>query len=313
MALSACEQQVVYDVDYNVTLDPSNTYLAGEPVKFNFTGNVDNLLFYSGETGSQYIYRDRYVVPMENVIAATLDMSVLAQYGNANGMSIYLTDTFEGLSGNDGEADRATMKSLLDGGMQGWTKLEYVDSKSGVTTSFNEDISGYMDNFCVAFHWNPIRDGKSAQRTYKINGSVSIEMDGVEPATMDFSEMGFKILTMNEETDPYAKNKGNGYINDNKSGYVLTCQGCAATVLDYAIDAWAISTPTALNKVSNDKGTVIKDLQNYMDSYEYTWNEPGTYTVTFVGVNANYKATSTEIHEFTVTILENPDQDGETD
>ena len=63
--MASCQQDVVYEVDYNITLDPANTYYAGDPVKFNIDGDVDNLLFYSGETGSQYIYKDRYEVPLE--------------------------------------------------------------------------------------------------------------------------------------------------------------------------------------------------------------------------------------------------------
>lgn len=58
--LAACQHDVIYEVDYNITLDNENTYYAGEPVKFNITGEVENLVFYSGETGSQYVYKDRF-------------------------------------------------------------------------------------------------------------------------------------------------------------------------------------------------------------------------------------------------------------
>ncbi len=110
--MTSCEHQVYFPVDYNITLDKENTYLAGEPVRFNFKGEVDNVLFYSGETGHQY-------------------------------------------------------------------------------------------------------------------------------------------------------------------------------------------------KVAGDKGVVIKNLQNYMDSYEYVWNDPGTYTATFVGTNSNIEGSSEQVMEFTVTIMDN--------
>ena len=46
LAAAACEQTNIYsDIDYNVTLDASNTYLAGDPVRFNISGNPDNLVF----------------------------------------------------------------------------------------------------------------------------------------------------------------------------------------------------------------------------------------------------------------------------
>ena len=46
--MASCQHDVIYKADYNVTLDPANTFYAGDPVKFNFDGEVDNLLFYSG-------------------------------------------------------------------------------------------------------------------------------------------------------------------------------------------------------------------------------------------------------------------------
>jgi hypothetical protein len=49
---------------------------------------------------------------------------------------------------------------------------------------------------------------------------------------------------------------------------------------------------------------VIKNLQNYMHEYVYTWDKPGTYKVVFVGRNENYASASEQIHEFTITILE---------
>lgn len=51
-------------------------------------------------------------------------------------------------------------------------------------------------------------------------------------------------------------------------------------------------------------GTSIKNIQNYLHSYEYVWEEPGTYTVTFFGTNATYMSSSTRLHTLTVTILE---------
>ncbi len=126
----SCRQEIVYEISYNVSLDGANTYEAGRPVRFNFSGDVDNIVFYSGETGHKYEFRNRY------------------------------------------EADESA-----------------ADEESQTT-------------------------------------------------------------------------------------------------------------------VENDKGVVIKNLQNYLHSFEYTWNEPGTYTVTFVGTNANYAGASRKIQEMTITIFE---------
>ena len=67
LAFGACQHDVIYEVNYNVTLDPANTYYAGDPVKFVFTGDVDNLLFFSGEKGHTYEYKDRYFVLADDI------------------------------------------------------------------------------------------------------------------------------------------------------------------------------------------------------------------------------------------------------
>ena len=109
---------------------------------------------------------------------------------------------------------------------------------------------------------------------------------------------------MNEEIeDPYHKNAGNGsIILDNPKTAALIFQGVGGNDLTYALDGWAISTPAPLNRVANDKAVVIKNLQNYMDSFEYVWNDPGTYHVTFVGTNSDYKSETMEVKEMTVTM-----------
>ena len=85
-------------------------------------------------------------------------------------------------------------------------------------------------------------------------------------------------------------------------------QGIGANALKYTLNGWCLTTPQPLTKVANDKGTVIKNLQNYLHTYEYTWEKPGTYKVTFVGRNENYTSSSQMVKEYTITILPKPEE-----
>ena len=301
----SCTQEVVYEIDYTVSLDKDNTYRAGDPVKFNFNGSVDNIVFYSGETGHQYQYRNRYEVDKESVKAATLKMEYQARYGDAGALEVWVSNSFAGLSGEDAAADTTLMKSIVNGGMEGWEKLEYNEGKSTTWTSQEYAVNDYLQSFCIALHWCP-KDCTKTQRTYWINGSLNLDLEGLEPQTIDFSSLDFVSVMMNKEVaDPYTKNNGNGTIILNKPATAdIIFQGIGANKLTYAIDGWVVSKPTPLNKVDNDKGQVIKNLQNYLHSFEYTWTEPGTYTVTFAGTNSNYAGSSTKNHEMTITIFE---------
>lgn len=313
-AACACNRaDVLYDADYNILLDESNTYYAGEPVKFVIKGEVDNLLFYSGETGAQYKYKDRYQVPMEDVKSAQLDMTVLPQYGpNNGGLTIYITDQFEGITGSDADADRAAVNALFkkdaDGNdivPDGWKKIEW-EEKSGKNTVISEDVSDYLNNFCLAFHWNPKGDPKTTvQRTYSVlkGASLTLDIEGSALTQTDLSSIAYKTLMMNDGVDPYKVNNGNGSMIFTNATYMVRFQGIAAGKLDYNIDGWYFTVPQQLNRIANDKGTVIKNMQNYLTSYEYTFDEPGTYNVVFVGRNENYEGSSEKIIEMTVTIL----------
>ena len=305
MAFCACQHDIVRETDFNVTLDAENTYVVGEPVRFNFTGEVDNIIFYSGETGSQYKYKDRYTVPAEDVLAANLDMDFQARYGLAGALEIWVSSTFEGLNGEDGAADRATIKAMVDGGMQGWTKLDYQEGASTKWTEQMFDLSAYVENFCIAFHWCPPQYDQT-QRTYWINGKLSLDLAGTDPTVMDISELGFTTVMMNEQIeDPYKKNAGNGsIILNNPNTGALIFQGVGGNALTYCLDGWAISKPAPLNRVANDKAVVIKNLQNYMHTYEYVWEKPGTYEVVFVGTNSDYLSATSEIKTITLNIID---------
>ena len=67
---ASCENPDYVPAEYNVRLNEANSYRVGEPVRFDITGNVDNLLFYSGETGHEYKYYNRYLVAPSDIRAA---------------------------------------------------------------------------------------------------------------------------------------------------------------------------------------------------------------------------------------------------
>lgn len=55
----------------------------------------------------------------------------------------------------------------------------------------------------------------------------------------------------------------------------------------------------------NEEGIAIKNIQSSLpSSYEYTWQEPGSYKVTFIGTNCNYLDSSRQVYELLITILE---------
>ena len=304
-ALAGCQHEIVTPVDGRITLDPSNTYYAGEPVRFRVGGAPDNILFYSGETGAQYRFKDRYAVPVEQVHSATLHLDYQARYGTEGALEVWVSNSFPGLKGDDGAADRAAVKALVDGGMQGFTRLDYAEGQSTVWTAQDYPMNDFLDHFTLAFHWCPAASN-ATQRTYWINGSITLDMEGADPSTMNIMDLDPVTVMMNEQLDPYHKNKGNGSIRFDNSAASICFQGVGANVLQYALDGWVFTRPSPLNRVAADKGSVIKNIQNYMDVYEYIYEEPGNYTASFVSSNVNYLGASEDVQEFRFSIIEKP-------
>lgn len=300
----ACSHKIAEPVSCNVTLDPSNTYFAGDPVRFLMKGHADNILFYSGESGSCYVYKDRHSVPMDWVKSAALSVEYSHEWGVKGGLDVYVSNSFNGLDGRNGAADRVTIQQMIDSGMQGWTRIGYDDnasSKGSATQTI--DLNAYKDHFSLAIHWHPAA-GATAQRTYKIKGELILDIEGF-PAGESFhlTDLEPLVVTMNEQLAPYYKNGGTGSVNFDGEEEI-TCRGVAADELSYALDAWIITTPSALNKVHGDKGFAIKNLQNYMSGYEYIYSAPGNYTVTFVCIDHNAYGFSQSEQSIDLSIIE---------
>ena len=316
--MTACQHDVIHKVDYNVTLDKENTYYVGQPVRFNIEGEVDNIVFYSGESGSQYIYKDRYSVSAADVESVKLEINYEPQYGLNGGLKVYYTNTFDGLSGNDQAADRQKLSDMA-ADMSGWVEMPWTEGNSKVEVKHTYDIPLEMyDNLSLAFYWEPVFKANNAQRTYLVSGNFLLGMKGLsEPIPVSLKNMNFTSVMMNQEyEDAYKTDNGKGSILLNGTMKFTTSKVVADIVFrgfdkDHAFGSkgWLIGNLPKMDvvNVDPDKGTVIKNLQNYLHSYEYTWTEPGTYEVAFVGRNENYASASEQVVKYKITILEKPE------
>ena len=299
--MAACQHKVEFDKEYHISLSEDNTYVAGQPVEFEITGNMDNILFYSGESGSEYIHRDRFHVSADQIKSATLTLQTQARYKDGvykDALKIYVTDTFDGLRWDDGKSDRLKVKEMSESGMEGWTALEYVNGphQEWVTQSF--DITDYVDNFAVAFHWCP-KIGEWGK--YYVIGDVCVEVEGMDPLHYNLHDFNINALMMSDTYSPYETGSANGQIYLNSVEYDFGLMG--STGITHEVDGWVFSTPEQLGKVECDRGTVIKTIETTLNSYEYTWDKPGSYKVTFVSTDYVDGRGHREVLHFNINIV----------
>lgn len=301
--LVSCQHKVEFDRNFHVTLDKDNTYHVGEPVRFNFNGNIDNILFYSGEPGSEYAHRNRYMLTKEEIESATLSVEIQARYkdGKYNGgLDIYVTDQFEGLMWNNGTQDRISVQSMLDGGMQGWRKLEYVAGASEEWIKHEYDVTGLTDNFAMAVHWHP-EVGQWGK--YMMNCDLVVKpVSGAQELIYDIKDIGMNVLNMPEDYKPYKADSSNGFISFSSLEAEVGFMG--STGLTHQVDSWLFSIPSQVGRLEGDTGFVVKNLQNDVDSFEYRWEKPGIYKVVFVCVDHSAGQGRKVISEFNVNIVE---------
>ncbi len=307
-AFTSCEQDIYNEIEFSVALDKSNTFKVGEPVKFDFKGNANYILMYTGDIGSEYQYRNRTEVAMEDLETCKLKMSVQARYGLADVLDFYVAPTtFEGLSGLNGTMDYQKMVAVQDSNYDGWTELDFTDGPSTKWTDYEYDgLAKYADGFTLAMHWNP-QDFTQTQRHYWINLSLEVKFKGHDAVTITKDELGFTALSMADanQDNRYHINASDGSVIFNKPTTAdIMLQGVGGNKLDYCLDYWVVSKPRKLNSISPDKPLDIKSIKDDIDSYSVTYDTPGEYTATFIATSANIYGSSQEVKSVTFTVTE---------
>lgn len=328
LGLSACEQSDVQPkMDVQIYLDENNTYLLGDPVRFVFRGAVDYVTVWTGDATHEYRHRHRTERPVEDILSATLSMSVMAQYSTQYGsLKMGVAGDFPGLTGPEDAANgkRGTRdkQTLADFGefADAWTSLEYeqsdVKANDAKTISFTSDITPWKSNFSLAFRWLS-GSFTTTQRSYSVTPVVTVKYkDNFPDVTLKAVDLGFMALSLADQrqSDVYDIQKttaDNGSVSYTSYTTPLFFGGASAwnetagTGLPYAINSWCVSRPMGLNRVVPDKGVNIKTLSSDLPIYEYEYAQAGSYTVTFVLASGNIEGEiGPKTVEFNITIID---------
>lgn len=335
----SCEKNDIYEkLDFAVRLAPGNSYLAGEPVVFEFEGNADFINVWNGDLGHEYQYRNRTLSPDE-FISSELQIEMSQQYGNA-GLDIYITDKFEGLRGRTygntnaaAAADRALIQQIIDTDFAEWDKFAYDVKTDGKFYTFTTNITAYKENFSVAIRIKTPAGNKQS-RTYAINPQLVTEFNRYGSYTWKYGQLGFipfrmeglwtnqtpYVSSIKEDFDTFLKVNQNGLVKFSDGvnplpnaaiGFQSFTPGTAVNTKDLpgvtyeAVDQWIIMQPFKLYSINKDTGASIKGVTDDVKQYEYTYTKPGTYTATFIVSKGNFQGESArEVREVTFTIID---------
>ena len=154
---SSCDDGLDRDVSVaGVTVTPNENVVCegvtvnvkkGEPIVFNFSGEPDNIVFFSGEKGKTYDFRNRTTVDISQIESSKLTFTIDTNYGYGNATSysnvlhMYISTDFSGLYKNDFEADKKMVEEFQ------WSDLVSVDdlpTNIQQTHDYEVDMTPYL-------------------------------------------------------------------------------------------------------------------------------------------------------------------------
>jgi hypothetical protein len=296
MLFVACNKKEVVELDFSVKTEKA-TYKVGEAVKFQLSGNPEQLVFYSGMAGSKYIYKDRTQAESNNV---TLEFTSNRRFGSDAQQPISLK-LFASQKFN-GTYLEANINESAD-----WVDISSAFTFSGNQT--NQDVyvaSGVVNLLTLTSLGLTIDKTKPIYFAFKFEGNT-----GSTQRTWRLNRFDIKLTASDGQVLPVANIVSAGWASVkfgaspaswtfNAATGLLTIGGGAATALSNQV--WAVSNPINLFSVLPDKGLPLKNASTRLNEYTFTYDQPGTYKVTFDAFNINVYGESRTVKEIEVTI-----------
>nr|WP_190312579.1 DUF5017 domain-containing protein [Sphingobacterium chuzhouense] len=307
----ACTDEELDIPVFDVQIDTENAlkvedgipvFEVGSSIMFNIQGTADMVTFFSGEPGMMYEHRDRTKIDGIPFLQFQTQME--------NGdmppgfFHVLLSSDFEGFS-KDRTTDAERIRNAT------WEDItEQCDIPLTQTTQLSPkiDLSSYGNNpLYVAFRYD--RPANRDWPRYQVRAfRVGNDADGITYDVMRTGNAGWTAFDFNarEDEDPYLATGGsrpnriwdfrNAASDDRISiGYDS----------DLASDDWAITAPIALTSISPDLGLGIKAYNDdWLRNYQFIYNNPGTFTVSFVATNSAYANTKIVVKEMEIKIIE---------
>lgn len=268
-------EQPVFDVSAS-----SLTAKIGEEITFKFSGNPDNITFFSGEDGKNYEYRERTTLPGKLQIQFTS----LVQFGTRNNLSLFATTDI------GGKVDLTSVEAAK------WTD---ISSRAVFSTGADKTPSGVIDladfsdsgkPVTVAFKYADVKSTTAQQNRWVIRTfNAGIVRDGVVTPLAVMADAGWVGLS---------------FKNPEAIWTITTAQllmhGGAIGSDDN--EDWVISKQLDPNFIKSDVGYVLKNISTRPADFAYKFTKQGVYKVTFLASNRVGQSAKSIIKEFTVTI-----------
>lgn len=311
--LSSCQDEMTRKVDLGASVSPLTEGLtfrgdtavvkAGTDVVFQFSGDPDFISFFSGEPGRVYANIDRTAVPVNEIKQSNLAFKVKPEYGIIpNTLSVYLSDGFSGLKGNDFIADSTAISEC---NWKDITEQCNLPVKSGTEVDVNIDLLPYLGKeITVAFRYKTDQNKQSQPRWTMTGMNIETDFKDGTSGLLKAEAFAFTAIDfLNKDNDPYAAKGGEGRWDTRKVSDLNPTIMIASSKADQPMNEdWLVSKPLFVNETTPDTGVAIKDIADVLAHFRYVYTKPGVYKVSFVASNGNYEAFSRVVREVNLIV-----------
>lgn len=297
--LTACEKKDIVTPSFDVQTD-AVSYKAGQEVTFKFSGNAENVVFWSGEKGRNYAYRDRVT---EKGVMQTLQFTSAAGQGTQNdNLSVKISRDFNGIydAANIAKASwtditsRAVLSPNPVTGAAGAATASGVVNISDQATA--EDVPLYFA-FRYASASNTFKPRSWTISSFVVSNTLA---DGtVSNVVANLGLAGFSAVDVQNPSFKWA------FTPNAQSPTSVTMT--AGNAGEAANEDWIVSIPVKLNQVSlSDYGMPIISITTLSPpkDYKYVFTTPGVYKVVFHAFNQDVAEKTGIVKEITITIVQ---------
>lgn len=289
---------------------PALTGAVGEPVTFSFSGVADAIDLYTGEVGHDYDWKDK-----ERFVKDGLKFSFISQY--QSGTLIYddlfrikVSSDFSGVYTEEEVLD-ATWTDITDR----FTLPDHISAGSAwkdITPAGETDLSEFVPNsgnlyIGMFYHVLPVSEDPGGRTIVYV---PSIVVNGYNDegsyAIQDVISESNCHLIVGESYNGDTTNVPKFFTNNNYGSGTTYFRFFSAFKPADDLYAYMVTSPVTPNRTSlgTDTPIVVQSAtDNSVSSFEYIFNEAGTYTVVIVGYTKELTGETKENKKtFTITI-----------
>ena len=295
---------------------PAPTGAVGEPVTFSFSGVADAIDLYTGEVGHDYEWKDT-----ERFIAEKLLLSFNVSYVNGDDINpellrVKLSNDYNHSAAiyNEEEIQKATWTDITDL----LTLPTAVSTLANYTTAADDlDITSYVDT-SKALTIGLFYRVTAVPEDEKENGHGRTQVNVSSFKLNSLAENGTRtpLITEASANTAYAIS-GESYSVNNNASHVPQFKSSShvggsymyfSSMFNPPINLYGYMVTKPVTPLRTNLGTdtpivVQSATDNAVTSYEYIFNEAGTYTVVIVGYTKDLTGETKETKKtFTITI-----------